>query len=48
LREMNKNGADPVYLSRCKRVMTKIGELPTTNEFHALWLNIKNQVDKFK
>jgi hypothetical protein len=28
--------------------MTKIGELPTTNEFHALWLNIKNQVDKFK
>lgn len=46
LREMNKNGADPVYVSRCKRVMAKIGDLPSTHEFHGLWQTIKTQVDK--
>lgn len=45
LREMNKSGADPVYVARAKRVMTKIGALPESSEFHALWKTIKAQID---
>lgn len=47
IRVMDSDGADPMYIGRCRRVLERLHDMDPQHPYYALYENISRQVEKY-